>query len=371
MISNQLNRKPRILVVPFSWGLGHATRLIPVIHELNKVGADIFISGGPDQVKILKQEFQDIKILPLPYLRIRLSGLGSQIPGLALQVPGILISILREHYALRSLIRRESLDAVISDNCYGLWNKSVLSIFITHQLWIRLPGRIRWLERTINHMNHWFIRHYDLCWVPDYPGAEGYAGILSHKLPKRPEIRYLGILSRFRNFSETKIPEKSTKRKVLIILSGPEKQRSRFEKLIMDELPHIAEGYSIKIIRGLPSDKRPPDKNWYNHADAQTLFLLLRESDLIISRAGYSTVMDLLCLGKSAILVPTPGQTEQEYLAGILAEKGLFRIITQSEFILSKAIDEPVPDISVDFSGKNLLREEIKRFIELLDQSTS
>ena len=368
MTVNPINRKPRVLVVPLNWGLGHATRLIPLIRELKELDAEILMGGGPDQIKILKQEFQDLKVLPLPFLKIRFSRFGSQILKLGLQVPKILITILREHFALRSLIRCENLDAVISDNCFGLWNKSVFSIFITHQLWIRLPGRIRWLEKTINRVNHWFINHYNLCWVPDYPGEHGYSGILSQNLPAHPDIRYIGILSRFANMSDQPAPKESTNKNVLVILSGPEKQRSQFENRIKEELADLPEGYSIKIIRGLPSDSRSLGENWFNHVDARTFYSLIRESDIVISRAGYSTIMDLLSLGKSAFLIPTPGQTEQEYLAKILSEKGFFRTISQSEFKWSDIINTPLPDIPKHIQRENLLKGELVRFMELLVQ---
>ena len=256
----------------------------------------------------------DVQIIPLPGYNFRYAKLGA-LNKLAtiFQVPKILIAIKREHRWLRDVFKKESFDLIISDNRYGFYNQTAYSVFITHQLQIQVPGN-KWLQRILQKWNYYFINRFNECWIPDFKVEPNLAGELSHPevLPKIV-VRYIGLLSRFENIVV------STRKPVdiLILISGPEPQRTILEEKIVDQLQKIKR--SAIVVRGLPEmkDVRESFNNisFFNHLPAQELNELMSNAQVVISRSGYSTVMDIVKLGKKSILVPTPGQTEQEYLA--------------------------------------------------------
>lgn len=329
-----------ILVVPLNWGLGHATRLIPIIRILSESGAKVSVSGSNEQIKLLTAEFHNLQIVHLPYLKIKLNKNNSQILCLLFQFPCFIHHIWREHRALNTLLKQTPFDLVISDNCYGLCNKGVRSIFITHQLNIQLPRSIKFLQPFVNSINHRLIRNFNECWVPDYNNDNGLSGILSHPAPKKINVNYIGPLSRFSNSTKkTNAKPENSRKKLLCIISGPENQRSIFEKLLIKEAEKISDSYNFEFIRGLPGkDNENLPEGWYNHLSSNELQNKILEADLIISRSGYSTIMDLYVLQKPAILVPTPGLTEQEYLARYLYEKGIFYYQEQEKLNIPEGI---------------------------------
>ncbi|MBS1660904.1 MAG: glycosyl transferase family 28 [Bacteroidetes bacterium] len=270
-----------------------------------------------------------------------------------------MIRINREKAWLRRYIRLEQPDLIISDNRYGLYLKEVASIFITHQLRIRSPwGGLA--DDILQRINYRFIRRFDRCWVPDIPGPDGLAGELAHpaRLPHMP-VRYIGWLSRF---SADGMGEYSD---LLILLSGPEPQRSLLEKRLLEQLADYT-GKTV-LVRGLPEGRElpgliPPQVTVYNHLPAAALERVISGAGQVVARSGYSTVMDLMRLGKKAILIPTPGQTEQEYLGDYLASKGWAICIAQRGFSLADALavargqSGVMPHADV---GVGLLRAEI------------
>lgn len=329
--------KPRILVAPLDWGLGHATRVIPIIRELHELGADVWVAGEGAQEQLLKTEFPGIPFLPLKGYRVRYAatawGLFRQ---LVVQSPGLLRAIKREHTWLKHAIQEYQLDAVISDNRYGLYSAAIPCIFITHQLQIKsLLGK--WGEGLLQKSNYRYIQRFTECWVPDYEG-EGLAGELSHprKLPAIP-VRYLGMLSRF----ESKLTG-DIKGNLLFMLSGPEPQRTILENAIVTQVAHYP-GHAV-IVRGLPGESRIiPSTNmirFYNHLPTADLQEVIAHAEYIICRSGYSTVMDLAALQKKSIMIPTPGQTEQEYLGTYLQQKKFTVCIAQKDFSLNKALQQ-------------------------------
>ena len=185
--------------------------------------------------------------------------------------------------------------------------------------------------------NYFFINRFTECWVPDASGVINMAGLLSHpkKLPKVP-VKYIGNLSRF-NLQNAPITIPLT-----ILISGPEPQRTIFEQLMVKQSEEL--DMPVLIIRGLPNSNNKlttSNKNlqYRNHLLASELSLVLQQSEMIIARSGYSTVMDLLALQKKAILIPTPGQTEQEYLGKKLSEEQLFFTVSQHEFNLKENLE--------------------------------
>jgi UDP-N-acetylglucosamine transferase subunit ALG13 len=328
---------PRILVAPLDWGLGHATRCIPVIRQLIKKNCDVLLAGDGMIQKLLVVEFPSIPFFNLKGYGIVYGTTKWDVFGkMMLQIPRIINAIDDENQWLDDLLAKEKIDAVISDNRYGLYHDDVYSVFITHQLLIK-TGLGATADSILQKMNYQYINEYDECWVPDIEGNFTLAGALSHP-EKSPEIpvKFIGALSRFckkENIKEQK--------HLLILLSGPEPQRTILEEILLEELKDFTG--VVLFIRGLPGIAIIPEvKNTItiiNHLPAQELQSVINEADYVISRCGYSTVMDLMVMQKKCILIPTPGQTEQEYLSSHLMDKNMALCIPQSKFKLKNALD--------------------------------
>lgn len=309
----------KILIVPLDWGLGHATRCIPIIRQLQRMDCEIIVASFHEQLMLLQKEFPHLSFIFLNGYNISYSKQKRWLPfKILMQTPKILLSINKEHKWLRKIIEQQKIDAVISDNRYGLYTSKVPCVFITHQLRIKVP--FRWLENFIQNINYRFIDHYTECWVPDFEGDLNIAGSLSHplKMPSVP-IKYIGPLLRF----ELNNNKHEKKYEYLFILSGPEPQKSIFEKKILQILSQIKG--SVMILRGKPGEEDVINSfencTIVNHLTTDELQNILNESEFVISRCGYTTVMEILSLRKKSILVPTPGQTEQEYLAKHLMQQ--------------------------------------------------
>lgn len=321
-----------MLVAPLDWGLGHATRCIPIIRALVTSGFNVLIAANDAQAYLLSQEFPMLTILPIPGYRVRYAGTRM---GLALalvkQLPRLQKLIGEEHRWLQQAIDQHQIDLVISDNRYGLYAQKVSCIFMTHQLTIKAP--FGWLQKILQRINYHYINRFTACWVPDTEGEPNLAGILSHPktLPAIP-VRYLGILSRFR--------EKNLEKKYdyCILLSGPEPQRSLLEEKFIQGLPKV--NGNCLLVRGKPGVEETFFMGEHvtvkNHLRGTELEEAINQSSYIVCRSGYTSIMEILSLRKKAILIPTPGQTEQEYLARHLQERGYCLSFSQDRFDCSQ-----------------------------------
>jgi UDP:flavonoid glycosyltransferase YjiC (YdhE family) len=326
----------KVLVAPLDWGLGHATRCIPIINALLHNGYEVLVATSGKQLSLLQQEFPQLQFLKLKGYNISYAKKKWLLPfKITVQVPKILSSIKNEHHWLDKAIDEHKIDLVISDNRFGLHSKKVPCVFVTHQLTIK--ASIGWLEKMMQRMNYSYINKFNACWVPDLEGDKNVAGILSHpqNLPAVP-AKYLGLLSRF---EKKLLVEK--RYDLCILLSGPEPQRTLLEEAILKGISSIKG--TVLLVRGRPNSNEslsvPNHVQVKNHLVGSELEQAILQSELIISRSGYTTVMELLSLQKKSILIPTPGQTEQEYLGKRLMEQGWCFSINQDEFDLIKAID--------------------------------
>ena len=361
-------RKPRILVAPLDWGLGHTTRCIPVIRELLRQGIEVWLAGEAAQETLLKAEFPDFPFLSLPGYRVRYarSNIGL-LKNIFFQIPKILRAIKKENAWLKKMADKHGFDAVIADNRYGLYHSTIPSVFITHQLTIK-SSLGKWTERILQKKNYRFINRFTQCWVPDIDEENNLAGDLSHpeEKPTIP-IHYIGALSRF---EKQNIREE--RNHLLIILSGPEPQRSLLENKIIKEVSNYHG--TATIVRGLPASASiVPSTNmirFYNHLPSPELNKEMQQAEYIISRSGYSTIMDVVKLQKKSILIPTPGQTEQVYLANYLSQKQIAFCMTQKEFSLTNAIQE-AKQFSYHLPTSNneqLLQQVISNFIASINR---
>jgi UDP-N-acetylglucosamine transferase subunit ALG13 len=340
-INNQDAKVLKVLVAPLDWGLGHATRCIPIINEFLSNRCTVILAADGAQKTLLQEEFPTLSFVQIPGYRIKYGkNRAFTLVGLIMSIPKILIRVKQENAWLRGFASRERPDLIISDNRYGLYLPGIVSVFITHQLSIRTSfGEVA--DRLLQSVNYRAIRRFTLCWVPDVAGEEiSLGGKLSHsrRMPAVP-TRYIGWLSRFGTGGGD--GEGVGRVDLLVLLSGPEPQRTLLESMVLEQAAGC--GCQIVLVRGLPGGGKavtvPPGVIVYNHLAAQELESLIRRSSVVLARSGYSTVMDLARLGKKAIFIPTPGQTEQEYLGAYLAEKGLAVCMRQDRFSLKEALD--------------------------------
>lgn len=326
-----------MLIVPLDWGLGHATRDIPLIRELLNAGCTVVIAAEGKHAALLAGEFPGLTILPLPGYQIRYSQKGLFFGvKIVQQIPKILKAVRYEQAWLRKTVADHRIDAVISDNRFGLYHPDIPTVFISHQLLIKTPfgGSV---ERILQRINYSFIRRYSACWIPDFAGEPNLSGALAHPKEMPANSTYLGCLSRFE-------PKEHVEKKydLLALISGPEPQRTNLEEMLLAQLKSM-QGIKALIVSGRPdqSEKKEiaPGIWQVSHLGAAALNEAMLASDMVLSRSGYTTLMDLAKLGKKAILIPTPGQSEQEYLGKYLMDKGYFYSLPQQQFNLAKALE--------------------------------
>jgi UDP:flavonoid glycosyltransferase YjiC (YdhE family) len=335
---------PVVLVCPLDWGLGHATRCVPVIRELLLQGVEVVIAGDGQGMNLLAEEFPHLKQEYLKGYQINFSKRLSVCSYLLLNIPRLITRIIKEHFQLRSLIRKTNASAVISDNRYGLWNKGIYTVFITHQPNIIPPTGLNFIKPALRYITRSFIRRYNECWIPDEETETGLSGKLSHGFMLPGNVRYIGPLSRFEN--EMKEQQKHQAKTIegydiVGIVSGPEPQRTQFEKTLYEQFS--VSSLKCLLVRGKLEEQDKPvvlnNLTIINHARASQLYQVLLNSKVVICRGGYSTLMDLSFTGNRSICIPTPGQSEQEYLAGLAALNGYTVNCHQKEFNLNKCYE--------------------------------
>lgn len=297
----------------------------------------VIVACNANQKKLLQQEIVNLTYLQLQGYNITYTKHPKLLAfSILKQLPKILTIIKYENAWLNKIVDDYGIDMVISDNRYGLYTSKVPCVFITHQLQIKAPLRI--IEKTLQRINYNFINRYSACWVPDFEGENNISGSLAHphNLPKTA-VHYIGPLSRFEIIKPDKLLYD-----YCISLSGPEPQRTVLETKIVSQIAQQQISGRLIIVRGLPNAIDilvvPENVTVYNHLNGNDLGNVFASSNYIICRSGYTTVMELLALQKKAILIPTPRQTEQEYLAKKLQLQGWCYSVAQNEFNFTEAI---------------------------------
>ena len=232
-----MKHKPNILVCPLDWGIGHATRCVPIINELNAQNSNVILGASGRSLSFLKKEYPNLQIIDFPGYKFSYPDKGNMALKMALQAPAILKGIKEEHKVLKKIIQDFAIDAVISDNRYGLYSNSIPSVFMTHQVFIQTPSQLNFLNPILLIKNQGFIHKFDECWIPDFQGDQNLSGDLSHKKSLPDNYHFIGPLSRFSLNRETKPTE--YKYKILVMLSGPEPQRTVLENLLVDQLSSL------------------------------------------------------------------------------------------------------------------------------------
>ena len=311
----------RILISPLDWGLGHASRIIPIIDRYIEQGDNVIIAGSGMSLNLLKKHFPQLHSIEIPSFTMNYSAGKSQVWAVAKAFPRLIYYSIREHKALKRIVNEENIDFIISDNRFGLFHKTVPSAYITHQLLIKLPKGWAWLEPFVAFVHRCIINRFTECWVPDFEDmSESLAGELSHPAIMPRNVKYIGILSRFSKRCTPYGRENITPNLALAILSGAEPQRTMLEKELLTSLQED-QHEDIILVQGKVEAEQKVSKvgkvTVYNYMSTEELQEYILKADKIICRSGYSSIMDLHALDKlqNATLIPTPGQTEQEYLA--------------------------------------------------------
>lgn len=301
------------LVAPLNWGLGHAARVIPIIKRLVNEEAEVMIGGNGESLKFLRAEFPNLKYVELPGVDIKYSSGKSQVWAVLRQLPSIIHYSIKEHRAVKSIVLKYGINTVISDNRFGLYGSGVESIYITHQIMVKMPPLLKWLEPIVYRIHRHVIECFNECWIPDYADSESsLAGDLTHKYPLPRNARFIGPLSRF-----TSLPQKCrpVQCDVLIILSGVEPHRTMFEKVVVERFRNSEK--KVVLVRGKAGFSNVDYGNIEVHGVMTVAEILpyIVGAGKVISRCGYTTVMDMHLLKKTNVeWSATPGQTEQEYL---------------------------------------------------------
>lgn len=326
MLSEKISfQNKRILVCPLDWGLGHAARCIPLIKYLQEQNNKVIIACNEKQKTFLRNEIEGVEFVDLFGYEVNYSNLFPLGIKILFQFPKLCLVVRKENVWLTDFLKSVKIDVVISDNRFGLYNKNIESVFITHQVFVKAP----FLSGIANYINHLFIKKFNQCWVPDFEEKEkSLSGELSQGKVVNKNTVFIGPLSRF-----TKKESAAVKFfDVLLLLSGVEPQRSLLEKKLVAVFTNTK--VKIALVRGTnikQSKSFPENFTVTNVATTQQLETLFYSSEKIICRSGYSTLMDLYALGLNALLVPTPGQTEQEYLAEYWNKKFGFKTLSQNE----------------------------------------
>ena len=348
--------------------MGHAARMIPLASKLRELNNNVIIASGEEHLSLFRNELPGLTYINFTGFKPRYSRFFPQYLSLLFKIPALLYHIIMEHHKLRRIIAEYAVDIIISDNRFGLWNRKVITVYVTHMPLIPLPKYLKFIEPLGVYLHRQIIKKYSLCFIPDLPGNLNLSGRLSHGLKLPDNVRYIGILSRF---IEPEQPNDENPVKFhhnTVILSGPEPQREILKQklviLLKDKEPITV------MFEGKPGNRGEIARNeniiFYSHLPAYRMKGIITSSDSIITRAGYTTLMELVSLNCTALIIPTPGQTEQEYLAEYLSEKGWFYTLSQDEIKAGMSIRKEKAFWHGELNRQSsiLLTEALKELLE-------
>jgi UDP-N-acetylglucosamine transferase subunit ALG13 len=341
--------------------------MIPVARKLRDMNHNVIIASGEDHLALFRNELTGLTYINFKGFKPGYSRHLPQYIYLLFKIPELIYHIIAEHKRLKKIIAEYKIDLVISDNRFGLWNNEITSAYVTHMPLIPLPKPLKFLEPAGIYLHRKIIEKYTFCLIPDLPGDINLTGRLSHGLKLPENVRFVGILSRFVDTGNSfRDPLKMSHNTV--ILSGPEPQREILKQKLIEILKY-KEPVTL-MLEGKPGTRGEIEKIgniiFYNHLPASRMKGIIEESECIISRSGYTTIMELVSLKRTALIIPTPGQTEQEYLAEYLSDKGWFNTIRQSELKAGISIERGnvLWEDEINSQSNILLAKAIKDLLE-------
>jgi uncharacterized protein (TIGR00661 family) len=346
-----------------SWGLGHATRSLPVIRKLIDENNNLSIISDGRALSLLKNEIDDsVKFISIPDYPMLLSENQRQFIAKSMIYWPLFIHRMQSGLnQLKKILMDQACDLIISDGRYDMYSRSIPSYFISHQMKIMNPLRIKILERGSETFNTFFFKRFKGVIIPDYK-TDSLSGDLSHNLKKIDEnkLNYVGVLS---DFSKKKLKKDID---YLISLSGPEPQRSILEQKMLSQVNQLEGNIVMTLGKTEQIGKINNDTvKIYSYLSKKEREELLNRSKLVISRSGYSTIMDLAVIGIKTYMIPTPGQIEQEYLAEYLHKKGICYTTTQDEINLKKSVKKALK--STGFKGSYSVKDSVENIMNVIN----
>ncbi len=354
----------RILYGLCTWGLGHMTRSLPIMRRLVEDGHELIIYTSHRPLIALKKEFGnrckyvESMMYPSPYTKNGTFGLR-----VSLMMPSIINAIIKEHKDVLRISQDLDVDVFISDSKYGVYDRDKPSFLIFHQLRYIPPNFLKIIRNKTERFNYFFRNSFKKFIVPDFPENDGITGDLAHNLMyiSPNQIEYIGILSDYEKMNVEQDID------YLISLSGREPNRTMLEDKIISQLGSI-KGKTV-LVRGTPETVKKldiPGVEVYDYAGKGLRDQLMNRSKFVIARSGYSTIMDMAELNKKGLLIPTPGQTEQEYLGEYLSKKNYFYSVSEEQISLER-------DIQMAKSYKGYTppwstKESVDRFMKILKE---
>lgn len=334
---------------------------MPIIQAVIEQGHFPVFAGNDWQRKYISETFRNITSIHLDGYNVRYAKTKAGfLFSFAVQLPRLSKVIKQEHEWLLNIVNEQEIDYIISDNRYGLYHPKIASVFMTHQLEVQ-SGINDGVDHWLRSIHYKYINRFRECWIVDVEGTPNLSGRLAHPFQLPDTAKYIGLLSQLSDTDYQK-----AERHLLILLSGPEPQRSLLSDILWAQL----QGYKepVVFVEGSSTVKRrqniSSNISYHMQLTKDALLLLLQTASLVICRSGYSTLMDLVALEKKAIVIPTPGQTEQEYLAKHLHEEGVFYAATQKGFNLASSLSD-----SFAFPFKKLaLTDSFNRYKPVMQQ---
>ncbi len=359
-----------VLVAPLDWGLGHASRCVPVIEAFIQAGTNVILGCTELTGQFFKGLFPNLHRVELPSYGIVYPNCGFEMPfWLLRELPRLRRVIQEEHKCTERLVQSENIQIIFSDNRFGCYSTSAYSVYMTHQMRIAFPGIFKIAEPVGEYLHSVWQRRFSEVWIPDFEEFPGLAGKLSHPfVASCYPHRYVGSLSRFSlHTRENELKNLSKKYRFLGIVSGVEPQRTRFENKLKQMFAQVPGNHALLL--GLPGKNEMPIQNGnvtiFNHLPTDAFSKVVFESEYVISRPGYSTVMDQTVLGSNCLFVPTPGQTEQEYLAKTLSSAGFAQSVSERKLsaeFLRRFAQEPARRLPN--SQGNFLYDSVQKVLE-------
>lgn len=350
-----MRRNKTVLVAALDWGLGHASRCIPIISFLEKKGYNLILASSEKAGLLLQKQFPNLKYIELPSYQVNYAKHARTDWKIAIQAPKIIAAIKKEQFFLQSICAQYKIDAIISDNRFGLYHPSIPTAFISHQLALQ-TGLFQPLARLVNAFQKKYIQKFSECWVPDNEGENNLSGSLSNAHSYNIPIHYLGPLSRTFYLDE----QQSYNYQFCFLLSGPEPQRSIFEEKIVTAL-EINSPKAI-IVRGTQEKSTihyPENCSVFDILTDQDLQKVINQTEVVVSRSGYSSIMDAANWQKKWAFSPTPHQPEQEYLAKRLKDNFGMYVFKANQISLSDIIK---------YSKKLELKKQKTNFEDTINQ---
>ncbi|MEJ2216257.1 MAG: glycosyltransferase [Gemmatimonadota bacterium] len=357
----------RVLFAVHDWGLGHATRDLVLIRALLAEGHRVTVLSHGRALRLLEGEldsrceFVALRDIPKPLSRrpfwfyVRMS----------LALPSVFYTFHRERRLVRQLHDAQPLDCIVSDSRFGVWLSDVPSLQLFHSLRQIIPGRPRGLEKLVECAQRRMLGGADRILIPD-ASHDGLAGDLSHDphCDWGGRLEYIGPLASIRRRDVDQDID------FFISVSGAEPQRTIFERLVLEQAHDLPGRVVVALGRpdGAPVIREDGRITVHSYLNRERQEDIMNRAALVVTRSGYSTLMELAELGRKALLVPTPGQSEQEYLARYHEARGHLHAVRQAELNLARDVR-----IAAGYAGLPPLpsaQESVQRFMDVLARAT-